>query len=88
MTTMGAMLGTVMSKLEREEVSVRGAFRKAIRNKSLMLSEDITDLALVDINVYMATLSRLVRALAALPNLSALSIASLHRNCGSQSPGR
>ena len=31
-----------------------------------MLSEDIDDLALVDINSYMDTLSRLVRALVAL----------------------
>ncbi len=33
-----------------------------------MLSEDITDLALVDINIYTGTLSRLVRALVVLQN--------------------
>ncbi len=33
-----------------------------------MLSEDITNLALADINIYMGTLSRLVTALVALQN--------------------
>lgn len=33
-----------------------------------MLSEDINDLSLAEINIYMRTLSRLVRALEALQN--------------------
>lgn len=40
--------------------------RQTIRKVSLVLSEDINDLALVDIDSYMDTLSRLVRALVAL----------------------
>lgn len=60
--------GHSLSKLEREEKYVEKVIRQTIRKTSLMLNEDITDLALADINVYMGTLSRLVRALVALQN--------------------
>jgi hypothetical protein len=53
-----------MSKLEREEEHVEGVIRQAIRKTSRMLSEDIIDL--VDINIYMETVSRFVRTLEAL----------------------
>jgi hypothetical protein len=43
-------------------VNVEGVIRQTIRKTTLMLSKDTTDLALVDINLYIGTLSRLVRA--------------------------
>jgi hypothetical protein len=49
-------------------VHVEGVIRQTIRKASLMLSEDINDLALAEINIYLGTLSRLVRALVALQN--------------------
>ncbi|KIV98427.1 uncharacterized protein PV09_09759 [Verruconis gallopava] len=55
-----------LSKLEREEVHVEGVIRRSMQKASLMLSEDINYLAVVDINSYMNTLSRLFRALEAL----------------------
>lgn len=54
------------SKLEREEIHVEGVIRQTIQKASLMLSENSNDLALIDINSYLDTLSRLVRALEAL----------------------
>lgn len=57
---------TGSKKLEREQVRVEGVLRQTIQKASLMLSEDINDLALVDIKSYMDTLPRLVRALEAL----------------------
>ncbi|MCJ1422361.1 hypothetical protein MMC29_000241 [Sticta canariensis] len=62
----GSEAENTLSKLEQEEVHVEGVIRQTIRKVSLVLSEDINDLALVDINSYMDTLSRLVRALVAL----------------------
>ncbi|KAF2839912.1 hypothetical protein M501DRAFT_1015996 [Patellaria atrata CBS 101060] len=55
-------------RLERGAVHVEGVIRQTIRKASLMLSEDINDFALAEINIYMGTLSRLVRALVALQN--------------------
>jgi len=55
-----------VSKLGREEVHVEEVIRQTIQKASLMLSEEINDLALVDINSYIDTLFRLVRALVAL----------------------
>jgi hypothetical protein len=55
-------------RLERGEAYVEGVIRQTILKASLMLSEDINDLALAEINIYMGTLSRLVRALVALQN--------------------
>jgi hypothetical protein len=60
--------GHSLSRLEREEDYVEKVIRQSIRKISLMLSEDVADLALIDINNYMETLSRLVRALEALQN--------------------
>ena len=47
---------------------VKEVIRQSIRKTPLMLSEDIADLTLIDINSYMETLSRLVRALEVLQN--------------------
>ena len=58
-----------LSRLEREEDYVEKVIRRSIRKTSLMLSENIADLALIDINTYMETLSRLVKALEALQNM-------------------
>jgi len=60
--------GHSLSKLEREEIYVEKVIRQTIPKTSLILSKDIANLALVNINIniYMATLSRLVRALVAL----------------------
>jgi hypothetical protein len=55
-----------LSKLEQGEAHVEGVIRQTIRKASLMLSEDINDLALAEINIYLGTLSRLIRALVAL----------------------
>jgi hypothetical protein len=55
-------------KLEQGEEHVEGVIRQTIQKASLMLSEDINDLALAEINIYMGTLSRLVRALEVLQN--------------------
>lgn len=60
--------GHSLSKLEREEKYVEKVIRQTIRKTSLMLSEDITNPALADINIYIWTLSRLARALVALQN--------------------
>jgi hypothetical protein len=62
----GSKVEHTLSKLEREEVHVEGVIRQTIRKASLRLSEDINDLALVNINGYMNTLSKLGRALEAL----------------------
>ena len=45
---------------------VKGVIRQTIQKASLMLSEDIKDLALGDIHIYMETLSRFIGALVAL----------------------
>ena len=42
--------------------------RQTIRKISLMLGDDTKELSLVDIDIQMDTLSRVVRALAALQN--------------------
>lgn len=62
----GSEHGHTLSRLGQEEVRVEGVIRQTIRNTSLMLSEDITNLALADVNHYMRTLSRLFKALVAL----------------------
>jgi hypothetical protein len=56
----------MLSRLEQEEVHVEGVIRQTIRNTSLMLSEDITNLALADVINYIRTLSKLSKALVAL----------------------
>jgi hypothetical protein len=55
-----------MSRPEQEEVHVEGVIRQSIRKTSLMLSEEITNMDLADVNNYMRTLSRLFKALVAL----------------------
>jgi len=55
-------------KLEQGELYVKGVIRQTIRKASLILGEDINDLTLAEINIYIGTLSRLVRALVALQN--------------------
>ena len=42
--------------------------RQTIRKISLMLDDDITELSLLDIGIYVETLSKLVKVLAALQN--------------------
>lgn len=59
---------TTWSNLEREEIRVEGVIRQTIQKASLTLREDINDLALIDINSYIDTLSRHVRTLEALQN--------------------
>jgi hypothetical protein len=53
---------TALLKLGRKRY-VDAVIRQTICKISLVLSEDVTELSIVDINIYMETLSRLVRVL-------------------------
>ena len=52
-----------------KKVHVEGVIRQIIRKAFLMLSENINDLAFDEINIYMKTLFRFVRALVVLQNM-------------------